>query len=85
MFLIISEGLTHPSTSLCRPDGLLGKGKVKRKGLLCLSFYEGLTHPSTSLCRPSGLFLSGKRKKKNAEEQRPPATFAKLLDTISAL
>ncbi len=50
-----------------------------------LIIYEGLTHPSLSLCRPDGLFLSGKRKKKNAEEQRPPATFAKLLDTISAL
>ncbi len=50
-----------------------------------LIIYEGLTHPSLSLCRPDGLFLSGKRKKKNAEERRPPAKFAKLLDTISAL
>ena len=50
-----SEGLTHPSTSLCRPQELFFRGKEKKKKKSGILFYEGLTHPSTSLCRPQGL------------------------------
>jgi len=41
-----SEGLTHPSTSLCRPQELFFRGKEKKKKKSGILFYEGLTHPS---------------------------------------
>ncbi|HRU83163.1 MAG TPA: hypothetical protein P5041_05300, partial [Candidatus Cloacimonas sp.] len=52
--LTFNEGLTHPSLSLCRPEGLLENGKMKRKKKSGLTFNEGLTPPSLSLCRPTG-------------------------------
>jgi hypothetical protein len=61
-----SEGLTHPSTSLCRPQELFFRGKEKKKKKSGILFYEGLTHPSTSLYRPLGLFLEEKRKRKRS-------------------
>ena len=44
----------HPSLSLCRPDGFLENGKMKRKKKSGLTFFEGLTHPSVLLFRPPG-------------------------------
>ncbi|HPL51332.1 MAG TPA: hypothetical protein PLW08_01620 [Candidatus Cloacimonas acidaminovorans] len=58
---------SKPSTSLCRPDGLLKKGKEKRKNSGLLSS-EGLTPPSLLLFRPSG-FLA------KSEELRAESVF----------
>jgi hypothetical protein len=52
--LYSNEGLMHPSLSLCRPDGFLENGKMKRKKKSGLTFFEGLTHPSVLLFRPPG-------------------------------
>jgi len=49
---------------LCRPKGLLAKGKIKGKRNSEFSFSEGLTLPSLSLCRPKGLLAKGKIKGK---------------------
>ncbi len=62
--LYSNEGLTPPSRLLCRPDGLLENGKMKRKKKSGLTFYEGLTPPSLLLFRPLGLLENGKMKRK---------------------
>ena len=54
-----NEGLTPPSTSLCRPKGLIFPDGMKEK-TSGLSFSEGLTHPSLSLCRPKGLLAKSR-------------------------
>ena len=71
-----SEGLTPPSLSLCRPKGLLAKGKIKGKRNSGFSFPEGLTPPSLLLCRPTGFKVSEPSKPSQPTQPSKPSKLS---------